>query len=193
MTMPNTGFAGLRAATIGLLLAGAGPLLAQNALPPAAAAAPADSSSMMAGPHAVKPWMRGGRDGMRGGLFAGLSDAGRTAMRDVMKAGGDPRSDHYAVKAARDRMLVVLDADKLDVSALKRAMEDERKAAQIGHDRRQAAMLAGFGKLSAADRKAFVASARTMRDRMEARVGQMRGGRGPGAPGGDMPPPPPPM
>jgi hypothetical protein len=142
----------------------------------------------------------GGR--MAGAMFAGMSDAGQATMRDAMKAGGDPRSDHEAVKAARDRMLALLDADSLDVAALKRAMDDERKIAQASHDRRQAAMLAGFTKLSTADRKAFVANARTMKARMEARVGEMRGwgGRsgprgsgGPQGPGGNMPPPPPMM
>ena len=187
-------FSTLRTATIGLLLAGAAPLLAQAASPPdAPAGAPGQpGAGKWGGPH-------GDRRG--GGMFAGMSDAGQAIMRDAMKAGGDPRTEHDDVKAARERMLTLLDADTLDTSALKRAMDDERRAAQAGHDRRQAAMLAGFTKLSTADRKAFVANARAMKARMEARVGGMRGwgGRagprgpgGPGGPGGDMPPPPPP-
>ena len=189
MTIPM-----LRAAMIGLLLAGAAPLLAQNvaapiapaapAAPAAAAAASGDKAKMRHGP------MHGGA--MRGGMFGGLSDAGRTVMRDAMQAGGDPRADHAAVKAARDRMLVLLETDKLDTAALRRAMDDERKAAQLGHDRRQSGLLAGFSKLTAADRKLFVANARVMQGRMAARVGKMRGGRdghpGPDAAGADMPP-----
>lgn len=184
MMMPS-----LRAATIGLLLAGAAPLFAQNATPAApAVTAPAAKPAMRAGPDRRGP-MR--PDMKRGGMFAGLSDAGRATMRDAMKAGGDPRAERDAVKAARDRMLVVLDAERLDTAALKRAMDEERAAVQKGHDQRQAAMLTGFSKLSVADRKAFVANARWMKQSMENRVGKMQRGRdGRPGPGGDMPPPP---
>jgi hypothetical protein len=73
-------------------------------------------------------------------------------------------------------------------------MDDERKAAEATREKRQAAMLAGFTKLSVADRKAFVANARAMKERMETRMGKARGGRdGRGGHGGDMPPPPPMM
>lgn len=159
----------LRAATIGLLFAGASPLFAQVAAPPAPPA------PMQHGMHGDR--MHVGRHG-GGAMFGGLSEAGRATMRDSMRAGGGPRADRDAVKAARDRMLTVLDADNLDTGALKRAMDDERRAAQAGHDKRQAAMFAGFAKLSIADRKAFVADARAMRTRMEARVDRwkQRGG-----------------
>lgn len=191
MMMPR-----LRAATIGLLLAGAAPLFAQSAPPvaPAAPAAPAVSDPVraerMARRAELRSQMRMQHMGQHGGMFSGLSDTGKATMREAMQAGGDPRSDRDAVKAARDRMLTTLEAERLDTSALKRAMDDERKAAQAGHERRQAAMLAGFTKLSAADRKAFVASARQMRDRMQMRVIKMRGPAGGRA--DDMPAPPPP-
>lgn len=174
----------LRTAAIGLLLAGGAPVLAQSAPAPAAPTAPAAPGARQHG--------RGDHKG--GGMFAGLSEAGRATMRDAMRAGGDPRTERDAVKAARDRMMAVLDAETLDVPALKRAMDDERRAAQASHDKRQAAMLAGFTKLSVADRKAFVANARQMKARMEARVGKAHRG-GPGGPGGhgghggDMPAP----
>ena len=171
----------LRAMALGLLLVGAAPAFAQMPPPPPAGANGMDG---MRGMH-------GNRGGDRqGGMFAGMSDAGRATMRDAMKAGGDPRVEHEAVKAARDRMLALLDADTLDTAALKRAMDDERKAAQASHEKRQAAMLAGFSKLSVADRKAFVANARAMKDRMEIRVRKLRPN---GGPDGDMPPPPPTM
>jgi Spy/CpxP family protein refolding chaperone len=176
----------LRAAALGLLLAGAAPVLAQTPPPVAPAAAP--GMSAYPGKHGGQ---RGG-DRMGGGMFAGLSDAGKATMRDAMKAGGDPRTEHEAVKAARDRMLTLLDADKLDTAALKRAMDDERRAAEASREKRQAAMLAGFTKLSVADRKAFVANARAMKTRMEQRMGKMHGGHGDmRGSGGDMPPPPP--
>lgn len=175
----------LRAAALGLLLAGAAPVLAQMTPPAPPAGAPGKRGGM--GDHMG--------DRMGAAMFAGMSEAGKATMRDAMKAGGDPRTEHEAVKAARDRMLTLLDADTLDTAALKRAMDDERKAAQATHDKRQAAMLAGFTKLSVTDRKAFVTNARAMKARMEDRIGKMHGGRGdmrgPGGPGGDMPPPPP--
>ena len=173
----------LPAATVGLLLGGAAPILAQVATPPAS-------------PAPMHPALRGGGmwgGGMwGGGMFAGLSEAGRATMGEAMRAGGNPRGDREAVKAARDRMLTVLEAETLDTNALKRAMDDERGAAQAGRVTRQAAMLAGFAKLTTADRKAFVASSLAMRQRMEARVVRMRQ-RGAGGGSAAAPPPQPPM
>ena len=179
-------FPTLRTATIGLLVAGAAPLFAQAAAPPAPPAAPVVPA--VPGHHAMRGGMYGG--GMQGGgMWRGMTEAGRSTMREAMRAGGDPRSDHQSVKAARNRMLTVLDAESLDTGALKRAMEDERRAAEAGRDKRHAAMLSGFAKLTTADRKAFVANARAMKDRMEVRVIRMKQ-RGPGGPGNDTPPPP---
>ncbi len=160
---------------LGLLLAAATPLAAQVPPPPPGA---------MAGEaeHRGNP------------MFAGLSEAGRATMRAAMR-GADPRGDHAAMAAARDRMLAVLDADRLDVTALKRAMDDERETANAVKARHQAAMIAGLQQLSLADRKAFVANARAVRERFEGRADGWRDrrGRGPGAGGQGgpgMPPPP---
>lgn len=180
----------LRSTAIALLLAGAAPAFA-DAPPP-----PPPPGDMMAGPPPGGPggrWGPGhegmGREGIGRGMFASLSEAGRATMREAFRGGGDRRAEHDAVKAARDHMLDLLDNERLDTAALKRAMDDERNAANAGRERQQAAMLAAFTKLSLADRKAFVADARAMKDRMEQRMQQWRGRRGPG---GDMPPPPPP-
>lgn len=165
----------LRAASIGLLLAGAAPMLAQTTAP----AIPAAGH-----PHPMRSDRMHGGSMFGGGMFAGLSEAGHTTMRAAMRAGGDRHADRDAVRAARDRMLTALDAETLDTGALRAAMDDERRAVQTGHDKRKTAMLAGFARLSATDRKAFVASARAMRVRMDARVGRMNR-RGPD----EMPPP----
>lgn len=147
----------VRAAGLVLLMA-AGPVLAQPAPPEP----PKQERGM------------GGR-GMRGEMFAGMSEAGRGVMREAMRAGREDRmANREQVKAARDRMLGVLEADRLDVAALKRAMDDERKAADASHDRRQTAMLAAYQKLSVEDRKAFVAGARATREKMADRVQTMR-------------------
>ena len=127
-------------------------------------------------------------------MFAGMSDAGRTIMRSAMKD-ADPRADRAAIDVARDRMLALLDMDRLDVAALRRSMDDEREAANAAKVRHQNAMVTGFQQLSVADRKAFVANARAMRSRVEERMGAWNGRRGPGGPGGPgspgpmMPPP----
>jgi uncharacterized membrane protein len=164
-------------AMIALLLAAAAPVAAQT--PPPQPGAPA----MAAGHH-------GGR-GMHGrGMFASMSEAGRKTMMEAMRAGGDRRAERDQVKAARDRMLTLLEAERLDTGALKKALDDERNAASASRERHQAAMLAAFGKLSVADRKAFVADARAMKTRVESRMKGWRGKRG-GM--DDMPPPPPVM
>lgn len=157
-----------------LLFAAATPVLAQTPPPP-----PAGTSAT-----APRGYVRDRPGKMyHRGMFASLSEAGRATMREAMKGDMAARkADRDAVKAARDRMLVVLEAERLDVGALKRAMADERAAANGSRERMQASMAAGFAKLSLADRRAFVTEARAMRGRMEER---MKGWRG--RDGDDMP------
>ncbi len=132
-------------------------------------------------PEAVAP--RG--HGMGNPMFAGMSEAGRLTMRSAMH-GEERQAEHAAVAAARDRMLAALDAERLDVGAVRRAMDDERDAANAAKVRHQAALLTAFQQLSVADRRAFVANTRAMRSRVEARAGWAgHGGRGQG-----MAPPP---
>ena len=103
--------------------------------------------------------------------FAGMSEAGRRTMMAAMWPGGAAdKADHDRVRASRDRMLDLLSADRLDTAALRRAMDDEREAANAMRARRQAAMLQAVQSLSVADRKAFVADARNMRGRFEGRM-----------------------
>ena len=182
-----------RAAAIGLAIAAAAPGLAQTA--PAAPPAP-PAGMMMHGGHGGGHGGHGAHGG-RGGhgmmdmrAFPSMSEAGRKTMSEAMRAGGDRKVEREAVKAARDRMLAILDADRLDTNALKRAMEDERNAANSNRERRQSAMLGAFGKLSVADRKAFVADSRAMKTRMESRMKQWRGKRMMQG-GGETPPPSP--
>jgi uncharacterized membrane protein len=131
-----------------------------------------------------------GRDARKGDrMFPSMSEAGRAIIRNAMMAGGDRRATREQVEAARDRMMAALDADRFDAAAVKRAMDDERALAEATRQERQAAMLAAFGKLSTADRKAFVADSRAMKNRMDKRMQgwreRLRDRRGP--------PPPPPM
>lgn len=170
----------LRTVAIGLLI-GSAPVVAQTAPPPVP---PAGGMMMHGGP--------GGPGRMHGGrMFASMSEAGRKTMMDAMGPRENRKAEHEQVRAARDRMLAVLDADRLDTAVLKRAMDDERAAANASRERHQAAMLSGFAKLSTADRKAFVADARAMKTRMESRMQKWRGKGGMDGMGdmGDMPPP----
>lgn len=184
MTTPS-----LRALAAGLLLAAAAPVLAQTP-PPAGSPPPAGVMQ----PH------RGGMQAHRGGMghggagwghrvsFPSMSEAGGKIMKDAMRDGGDRKAERESLRAARDRMLTLVEADRLDTAALKRAMDDERNAANASRERHQAAMLNAFGKLSVADRKAFVADSRAIKARMEQRMQGWRGKRGMTD---DMPAPPP--
>ncbi|MFZ4383254.1 MAG: periplasmic heavy metal sensor, partial [Sandarakinorhabdus sp.] len=114
--------------------------------------------------------MAGRHHGKADRMFPSMSEAGRATMREAMMAGGDRRAERDKVEAARERMLAALDADRFDAGAVKRAMDDERALAEATRQERQAAMLAAFGKLSVADRKAFVADSRAMKNRMDQRM-----------------------
>lgn len=173
------------AALAGGLLLTATPVLAQDGMPRRDSGPyeeRRDSGSYEArrdsGPNEDSRLGGGLPAGPRG--FAGMSDAGRTVMRDAMRGAGDRRADRAAVRAARERMLDLLGADRLDTAAIKRAMDEEREIANDSRARAQAALLTGFARLSVADRRAFVADARAMKGRMEARFKQFRRQRGPG-------------
>jgi len=89
----------------------------------------------------------------------------------------------------------VLAADRLDLAAVKRVMDEERALADASRTAKQAAMLAAMQKLSAEDRKAFVADSRAMKERMGQRMANWRERwqqRGHHGKRGDMPAPPPP-
>ena len=166
----------LIAATAALLAA---PLLAQ-------APAPAPGQA----PEAQRERMRMMRM-HRQDMWANVSPEGRAILRETLK--GDPK-DREATRAARDRINAIVGADRLDVSALRKAMEEERRLVDAQHASRQARMLAAIQKLSPADRKAFAEDANRARADIEARTAEWRKraeayrSRG----GGDLPPPPPP-
>ncbi len=173
---------------IAVAVALAAPVAAQMPPPPMAAAPQPGHGPMRGGPDMAHHRMEG-MDPRA--MFDSLSPEGRKIMIDAMAAAGDRKSVHEQVRAARDHMLAVLDADRLDVGALKRAMDEEQAAVNAQRDRMQAAMVGGFARLSVADRRAFVAYSRAMKNRMEARMDKWRAMRTRNG-SGDMPPPPPP-
>ncbi|MBS3960608.1 MAG: hypothetical protein KGZ61_02055 [Sandarakinorhabdus sp.] len=105
--------------------------------------------------------------GLRG--LQSMTPEGRQIMRDAMRKGHDP-AQRAAIQEARNRVMTIVSADRLDVGALRSAMEAERRLADQRHARRQANMVEAFQKLSAEDRRAFVADARAGRDQMKQRM-----------------------
>lgn len=159
----------------------AAPALAQTAAPPAPAAGamtPALKAERMRAMHAQRPHMLGN-----------LSPEGRKILSEAMHG---TQEDRAAVKAARDRISALVGADRLDVPALKRAMDDERRLVDGQHAKRQQAMLAAVQKLSIEDRKAFAADASKARADVEKRTAQWRKWAEERRKGGEPVPPPPP-
>ena len=176
-----------------LAAAPAATALAQPAPPPPPAAPAGPGGGPHAGPHAGMAGRPHGGMAMR--MFPSMSEAGRAIVREAMMAGGDRRAEREKVEAAREKMLTALSADRLDVAAVKRAMDEERSLAEASREARQAAMLAAFQKLSVEDRKAFVTDSRAMKQRMGQRMEGLRQRwrerRGHGAPQPPAPPAPP--
>lgn len=133
----------------------AGPALAQGpATPPPPPGANAPDGSMMR--------MR------RGPMFGNVSEEGRQILREA-SASVTPE-DRQKVHAARDRINDLVAAERLDIAALRAAMEAERKLVDANHAKRQQAMLAAMPKLSAEDRRAFAEDARRGRADMQQRA-----------------------
>lgn len=145
----------------------AGPVLAQTPpLPPPPLVSPGLSSERPM-PNERRMMMRRDR------MFGDVSPEGRATLMAALRP-ADAGATQDAISAARGRVADLLAADRLDVSALRRAMDEERRLVDAKESRRQAAMLDAFQKLSVADRKAFAADARLGRDRMARRMGQLR-------------------
>lgn len=122
----------------------------------------------------------------RGPMFGNVSPEGRKILGEAMRGSAEDRT---AVHAARDKVNAAVGADKLDLNALKRAMDEERRLVDAQHARRQQALLAAVQKLSVEDRKAFAADARKARVNVEKRTAEWR--KGADGRRKDVPPPPP--
>lgn len=139
------------------------PVLAQTAPTAATSAAPAAQQQK---PERVRPVHR-----PRGPMFGNVSPEGRKVLMEAMRGAN---TDRGAIHASRDRVNTVIGADKLDVAALKRAMDDERRLVDAQQAKRQDAMLVAVQKLSVADRKAFAADAMKAREGVEKRTAEWR-------------------
>lgn len=157
----------LKAAGAALALAAAAPAFSQTPPAPPAPASPAHRDVKM---HRMSPGMEGFHHMDR---FFGMSAEGRAALRAAMKPQQTPQ-DREAVRAARQRVLNLLAADRLDVAAVRRAQAAERELVVKQHERQQEAMLAAYQKLSLADRKAFASGMRDREERMLERLKKAR-------------------
>ena len=116
-------------------------------------------------------------------MFSSVSPEGRKILAEAMRG---PAENNAAIRTARDKVNSVVGADKLDVNALKRAMDEERRLVDAQHARRQQALLAAIQKLAPEDRKAFAADAMKARINVERRTAEWRKGGENRRP--DMPP-----
>lgn len=189
-----------RVSLAALALLTAAPALAQSADMPRQPPMHGEAGPGMRGPMG-EGRMRPGprfmrlRNHVENGLYAGMSEEGRRSLSEAMRGNPQDRlAERRAVSAARDKVMTILEAERLDSAALRRAMDEERTAAEATHQRRQAAVFAALQRLSPADRKAFAANARAMKNRMDDRLRawEARGG-GPAPEGPDGPGGPPPM
>lgn len=145
----------LKSTGVALALALAAPVVAQAAPPHP----PVGRDVLI---HRFSPGMKGfhGMD-----RFEGMSAEGRAVLREAMRPQQTPQ-EREAVRAARQRVLNLLAADRLDVAAVRRAQAAERELVLKQHERQQEAMLAAYQKLSLADRKVFAGSMRDREERM---------------------------
>lgn len=108
--------------------------------------------------------------GMAGFRFAlrDISPEGQAIMREAL---GGLREDgtREGIQAARERMIALLGAERLDVAALQRVMLEERNLVMGQHSRVQNALLAAFQRLSPEDRRTFAAGASEARVRLDER------------------------
>jgi Spy/CpxP family protein refolding chaperone len=144
------------------VVAMATPALAQPAPPPPPPAAGSGPMMGRGGHGRMAPW-------------ANLSPEGQTIMRDTMRQAMQD-DQRQPLRAARDKISAIVAADRLDVAALRRAMDDERKLMDAQHARRQEMLIAALQKLSPADRKLFAQNAQAGRERMEQRMSRMHAG-----------------
>ncbi len=107
-------------------------------------------------------------------MFQGISEAGRVQLRGVMMDARSP-DNRAEIRAARMKILDLVDEEDLNVAAIQRAQAEERAIVARHAKARQDAMLAAIRKLSPADRKAFSANMRQMDGRMEERMKRVRG------------------
>jgi uncharacterized membrane protein len=128
------------------------------------------------------------REGGEGGKLMGLrlrdvmmklSPEGRKIMMDSMRAQPDlMKENREKQRINHDRILAIINADKFDAGALKKAFAEERNLNEAAQQNRQDALVSTLSKLSDADRKIVATSMMEMRDKMQERAGKWRDHKG---------------
>lgn len=134
----------------------AAPALAQapaNTTAPVAATAEQGAATAAPGKHQHK--MHEKRNTHRASWQA-ISPEGRAILKDSWKQGDKKAFEE--MRAARENVRTLMAADKLDIPALKKAMDTQKKLQDNQHATRQQRLLETLPKLSTADRKALTAA-----------------------------------
>ncbi len=105
--------------------------------------------------------------------FEGMSPQGAAVIAEAMQAQRIP-SNAEEVRRARQKVLDLISAEKLDIDAIRKAQAEERSLAIKEHARAQEQMLKAYQRLSLQDRRAFAAGMRVQEERMMQHLARAR-------------------
>ncbi|WBX83855.1 hypothetical protein [Sphingosinicella microcystinivorans] len=105
--------------------------------------------------------------------FTDMSPQGAAIIAEAMQAQRIP-SNAEEVRKARQKVLDLISAEKLDIEAIRKAQAEERALAIKEHARAQEKMLKAYQRLSVQDRRAFAAGMREQEERMMQHLARAR-------------------
>lgn len=105
--------------------------------------------------------------------FADMSPQGMALIGEAMKRERIP-ANAEEVRKARQRVLELLSAERLDIGAIRRAQAEERAVAITEHALAQEKMLKAYQQLSVEDRRAFAEGMRMQEERMTKHMARAR-------------------
>lgn len=105
--------------------------------------------------------------------FTDMSPQGAAIIAEAMQAQRIP-SNAEEVRKARQKVLDLISAEKLDIEAIRRAQAEERALAIKEHARAQEKMLKAYQRLSVQDRRAFAEGMRAQEERMMQHLARAR-------------------
>ncbi|MBB4631863.1 hypothetical protein [Sphingosinicella soli] len=97
--------------------------------------------------------------------FAEMSPQGAAIIAQALQAQRIP-SNAEEVRKARQKVLDLISAERLDIDAIRKAQAEERALAIKEHARAQEKMLKAYQRLSLQDRRAFANGMRAQEERM---------------------------
>lgn len=105
--------------------------------------------------------------------FADMSPQGAAIIADAMRQERIP-TNAEEVRRARQRVLDLISAEKLDMDAIRKAQAQERAIAIKEHARAQEKMLKAYQRLSLSDRRAFAEGMHEQEERMMQHLARAR-------------------